>query len=166
MCLNCFNKYRYRRDNQKLYKSIRDSRIGNQNPGTTRFVGDLCQELACRLYEWEDLHRKNDNFTTSIDFYDHKTGLFHQVQGRYYNSNKLIWSFGPFGREWNKYYKSMVCFCISDDAKMIERIYKIPIKEIKKRKSMGIYRDNIYGWYEQYIWNKIKHERKYRPITD
>lgn len=103
---------------------------------------------------------KNDNYSTGapIDCYDPKTGLYHQVKGRLYDSIERCWSFAPLEKNWNKKYGNMVCYCISKDGKMVERIYKIPSFEIINRRCIKIVKNPmnsrgtspIVPWYEQY----------------
>jgi hypothetical protein len=139
-------------------KSLRNCRTGNQDPNSESTKGDKSQELACRLYGWNDLNKENDNYTggTPIDCYDPKTMLYHQVQGRCYNYISRLWAFSGFEREWIKIFEDMVCFCFSKDEKIVERIYRFPEKVVKNKKGVRIVkydsRGNVYnnGWYEQY----------------
>ncbi len=82
--------------------------------------------------------------------YDSKTGLYHQVQVRSYNSE-----YGD--DEWEKIFEDMVCFCISENGKIVERIYIFPLVEVKRVKSISIYKNPSKGGQqnEQYrITNK------------
>lgn len=173
--------YRRRPDStHNIIKSIRNNRTGNVDSNSTSGKGDNSQELACKLYGWEDLNKKYDNYGSPVDCYDPKTGLYHQVQGRYYDSEYRRWPFGHFEREWKKEFEDIVCFCFSEDGERIERIYRIPFKnEIKKkRKSISIYKNHMRNsktlyWYEKYriddeeelnnandIWQKILEKKK------
>lgn len=163
-------------------KSIRDCRTGNQDPNSTQVLGDNSQELACELYGWIDLNKKNDNYSTGtpIDCYDPKTGLYHQVQGRRYSVEYGTWPNFNFERELKKIFEDMVCICISEDGKTVERIYVIPLKEIKRIKGISIYKNQLKKnsgtlyQYEQYrrtdkdeikkaniIWNKTVGDKQH-----
>ena len=144
---------RYNPNSQhNLIKSMRDHRVGNQDPNSSNAKGDNSLELACELYGWEDLNKKYDNYIYPLDCYDPKTGLYHQVQGRYYNSIYQWWSFTGLEDEWEKIVKqliscleNMACFCYDKDGKYIERIYKFPWKEITRVKSISIYKNPSKG---------------------
>lgn len=105
-----------------------------------------------------------------IDCYDQKTGLYHQVQGRYYNSKRGLWRSNDFKKEQKKKFETMVCFYFSEDGKIVERIYKFPENVVKNRGSVKIVKSPVKGihWYQQYritdedelkkannIWKKI-----------
>lgn len=157
VCNKCSRKD-YQKNNpnsqHNLIKSVANFRTGNldQNSATAKAIKS--QELACILYGWEDLNKKHDNHKTPLDCYNPKTGLYHQVQGRYYNSERGYWSFTGFEREWRKIFETLVCFCISEDGQTVERIYKIPLKEIIENERIGatIVKNNSkgVGWYEEY----------------
>ena len=140
-----------------LLKSLANRRTGNLKDPSAIF-GDNILKLACILYEWEDLNEKYDNYEVPIDCYDPKTGFYYQVRGKRYYFESRFWSFGNFEREWKKKYRTMICFCISEDGQTVERIYKFPFEEeIKeKRKGVGIVKydstGQLYncGWYERY----------------
>lgn len=135
-----------------ILRELANSRTGNQNPNSSSAKGDKSQELACKLYEWIDLNKESDNRRSPVDCYDLKTGLYHQVQGRFFDSICGFWQF-DLREEHNKEFKDMVCFCYSEDGKTIERIYIIPKSEIILRATVSIlkYRKRKgRGWYEQY----------------
>jgi hypothetical protein len=175
-----YDRYNHNSRNN-IIKSLADSRTKNQNPNSTHAKGENSIELACKLYGWEDLNKKNDNYSTGtpIDCYDPKTGLYYQVKGHRYSQKYKWWHFTNFGRERKKIYKGMVCLCISEDEKIIERIYMFPLIEIKRVETITIYKyDSIGrlrkdGWYEKYrvkdedelkkaneIWAQILEKRK------
>ena len=133
-------------------KSLADRRIRNLDPNSNQAKGDRSQELACRLYEYIDLNKKHDNYESLLDCYNPKTGLYHQVQGRHYNSKRGFWPFSNFEAELFKNYENMVCFCFSKDKKTVERIYKFPKEEIERVKGIAIVKNSSRwtGWYEQY----------------
>lgn len=153
---NSINRQKLYNSQHNIDKSLRDHRIGNLDPYSETAKGKRSQELACILYGWENLNEKYDNYITPIDCYDPKTGLYHQIGGRYYNSIYKWWGFTGFEREWRKTFVTMVCFCFSEDGKTVERIYKFPDDVIKNQKSISIFKfdskGNIYnyGWYNKY----------------
>lgn len=155
-------------------KSVRSCRTGNQNPLHTSTRGDRDIELACRLYDYENLNKTKDRYNTDIDCRSNKTGLYHQIRGRCYNSKHGFWSLGAFDNEWEKEYEDIVCFCKSVDGKRIERIYRFPQPVIKGMRSISIVKISSRGisWYEKYrikddeeikkaneIWKKITNRR-------
>lgn len=157
-CPSCYQKYDPNsRDN--LIKSTLNCRSDNKNPDLNNTKGDNTQELACVLYGLEDLNKKYDNYKSPIDCID-KSGSLHQVQGRSLSCNNKGWHYWDFSwleREWKKDYKDIILFCLSEDRKIIEEIYKIPFEaEIKeKRKSITISKNRLRSsktlyWYEQY----------------
>ena len=160
VCRNCYKKdYDSMPDSHNnIMKSFANCRTGCKDSNYNKLKGNVSQDLACILYGWEDLNKKNDNYSrgSPIDCYDPNTGLFHQVQGRYYNSIERYWPFGGFKREWEKIFEDMLCFCFSEDGNIVERIYKFPWKEIMRLTCVEIYeydsKGNIYnnGWYEEY----------------
>ena len=165
------------RDYRRQIYSVGDRRTENQDPNSSNAKGDEFIELVCELYGWENLNEKYDNYRTSIDCYDPRTGLYHQVQGRYYSSGRGWWQFTGLEDEWEKIFEDMVCFCISKDGKTVERIYIFPLKEIKDKKSIAITKNVINGWYKQYrrtgedelkkaneIWAQILGKRKKKVI--
>lgn len=164
-------------------KSIANCRTGNQDPNHSSTKGDQDIELACELYDWENLNKTNDNYSTGtpIDCCDNKTGLSYQLRGRRYDHMNRSWSFVDLDDEWHKEYKGMVFICKSRDGNIVERIYRFPSEEIKGRRSIGIYKNPmnsrgtmpIVSWYEEYrvkdpdeikkaneIWKKILGKRK------
>lgn len=156
ICAKHGNIYRQKLPNSynNTIKAMRPCRTGDLDPNCNVAKGKMSQQLACRLYEWKDLNEEDDNYTTPLDCYGPKTGLYHQVQGRNYNSERGSWIFAGFEGEWRKIFEDMACFCISEDGNTVERIYIIPFeKEIKKkRKGIGIYKNPSRGiqLYEQY----------------
>lgn len=151
--------------NSNIIKSLRDRRIGNQNPSSENAKGDNSQELACILYEWEDLNKKYNNYNYPVDCYDSKTGLYHQVKGVFYYSERGFWPFTNFEREFGKKYETMVCFCISKDGKTIERIYKFPENVVKNRYGATIVKNPVRGvqWYKKY---RVEDEDELKKAND
>lgn len=140
-----------------MTRSVTNCRTNNQKLNSNQEKGDISLELACILYGWEDLNKKYNNFRTPIDCYDPKTGLYHQVRGRRYDSTYKLWNTGPLEREWIKKYEDMVLICQSGDGKKVEEMYIIPHIEIKKRKNISIVKNptdcagsSIISWYRKY----------------
>jgi len=178
ICKNCWHNIDYRKrsdSTNNIIKSLANCRTGSLDPNCITAKGNNSQKLACILYGWKDLNEENDNYNSSLDCYDPKTGLYHQVQGHYYNYIDGIWYFSGLEREWKKIYDNMICFCISKDGKIVERIYKFPKEEIMRITNIGITKNSsrASGWYEQYkvldekeleraneIWNEIINRKK------
>lgn len=161
LCSSCWNKIRYIRGETvvNIEKLLKDCRTGNLDPNCTTAKAIKSQKLACKLYEWKNLNEESDNHCSPLDCYDPKTGLYHQVQMRHYISERGYWPFNGFADEWKKIFEDMVCFCISEDGKIVERIYKFPWKEIIERTGATVYKNPIDkwhnpvtpGWYVEYI---------------
>lgn len=151
LCEHCYKIHDPKSINN-LFKLITNSRTGNQNINSARWLGDMSQKLACMLYGWEDLNKKYDNYRTPIDCFDPKTGLYHQVQGHCYSSIYRRWMVNHFEREYGKKYENMVCFCFDKYVKTIERIYKFPDNIVKNKNSVTIIKNPSIGypWYEEY----------------
>lgn len=145
LCQSCWNKERYKRGetHANLQKLLEDCRTGNLDPYCNTAKAIKSQTLACRLYGWEDLNEKYDNYMSPLDCYDPKTGSYHQVQMRHYISEKGYWPFNGFADEWKKIFEDMVCLCISENGNIVERIYKFPWKEIIERTGATIYKSPI-----------------------
>ena len=163
LCKNCYDKYDSTSWNN-VRKSLANCRTDNLAYNKHVF-GDNVLELACILYGWEDLNKKYDSRTTPIDCYDPKTDLYHQVQGRHYNNIEGYWPFTTFEKEWKKKFKSIVCFCISEDGKIVERIYKFPENIAKDKGSATIVKNSSRrsGWYEKY---REKNEDELKNAND
>jgi hypothetical protein len=173
LCKKCYEKDRYAKGdtNGNLQQTIRNCRTGNQCSDSYNAKADDTQELACKLYNWIDLNKENDNHTFPIDCYDPKTGLYHQIQGHNYNCIERRWAHTNFAREWHKKYEDMVCFCLSKDGKTVERIYKFLKKEIDKRWSINIYKNPTVGRYgvpyvQSYEDYRITDEDELRKAND
>lgn len=161
----CVCKKCYSRDDYIERFKVGHRRTGNLDPSSNQAKGDNSQELACILYGWVDLNKKNDNHNSPIDCYDPKTGLYHQVRGKSLRViNRYItvegeeiyyegWMLGGLEIEWGKKkYEGMVCFCFSEDWEIIERIYRPLWEEIMRVKGITVYKNPIYviPWYEKY----------------
>lgn len=177
LCRSCYNtNYNNRLDSiNSIVKSLRNHRIGNLDPNSNQAKGDKFQELACELYEWEDLNKKYDNYRMPIDCYDPNTRSYHQVKGSFYNNVEKYWNNGWSDREYGKEFVSLVFFCVSKDGKRIEMIYRFPKEYIENRRSITIRINSSWTWYEKYrvtdeeelkraneIWNRINKSVCYR----
>lgn len=168
LCNKCKAKYYYNMPGShgNIIKSLRDCRTGNLNPNSEYAKADNSQELACELYGWIDLNKENDSYTTPIDCYDPKTGLYHQIKMRCYSSKRRSWPFSDFRDEWEKIFEDMICFCISEDGNVVERIYKFPEKIVKDKSGVQIYKNPSRGgggWYYEY---RIRNEDELKRAND
>lgn len=161
LCRNCYEKYDPNSTNN-IIASLRDSRTGNLDQNSNKARADMSQELACILYGWEDLNKKYDNYGTPIDCYDPKTGLYHQVQGRSLTILRYCyegWPFAHFEKEWHKRkYEDMICFCFSDNWKIVERIYKFAENIIKNKSRIEIVKNPTDRW-GNLIMSKFEKDR-------
>ena len=161
ICDECYRKFDPNSFNN-IHKSIRDCRTNNLNPNCSTAKGDLFQELTCRwrsivsIIPVEDINKKNDNYNSPIDHSrDSELGII-QTKGRSYNSERRRYDFTSLDKDWEKKFDNYIFYCISDDGKVIERIYIIPLFEIKyKRTIVSIYKNPKrirQGdlWYEKY----------------
>lgn len=148
---------------------MRKTRFGKLNPNCTKAIGDKFQLLACESFGWIDLNEENDNFEFPIDCLDPKTGFKYQIKGKFsrLHNNIECWDFTKFDKDWEKEYRSMICFCASKDGNTIERIYEIPIEEIKIRRSITIVKNpkftRLAVGYEKF---RIKEEEKLKRIDN
>lgn len=151
LCENCY-KIHDPNSNRNIMKSVANYRTGNQNPAHEITKAIKSQKLACILYGWTDLNKENDNSEVPIDCHNPKTGSYHQVQGRYYNSERGLWRSNDFKREQKKKFETIVCFYFSEDGKIVERIYKFPENVVKNKGSATIIKNPVKGahWYEHY----------------
>ncbi len=140
-----------------IRKSIAGIRTGNIRPNTAHAKGYKSQKLACLEFGWTDLNDEHDNYRFPIDCIDPKTGLFHQIRGKWYDPINRFWGFTDFGRERHKEFEDIVCYCIGRDGKTIERIYIFPKKEIMNRTGVTIFKNpkdrwnnSVFSWYDQY----------------
>ena len=138
------------------------------NPECSTAKGNKFQKLTCKWRNIKDLNIENDDYNTPIDHSrDAELGII-QTRGRFYN--KIAWYFSHLDDDWGKQFDNMICYCASKDRKSIERIYIFPLKEIKKRTNIGIYKspkdkwgNHITSWYEQY---RIIDEETINKVND
>lgn len=183
-CRNCHQKYDpYSQHN--LLKSVRNRRTGNLN-NIKHIFADNCQKLTCIWLGTNDLNIENDNYTygtpidhspISNDIYiniceklTNLSGKIPQTRGRRYDSKQNRWPFGGFESDWDKDVDIHICYCMSEDGKIIDRIYILP-KEETMVTGISINKNALCGWYEKYrindeetlklvneIWKKILEE--------
>lgn len=158
LCESCYKKYDPN-SFVNIQKSLRNCRTRNHNSNFPQAKAIKSQKLACELYGWIDLNKENDHYTSPIDCYDPNTGLYHQVQMRYYDSIERRWPFTKFEGEWKKIFEYMVCFCFSKDGKTVERIYKFPWKEIMRIKGISIYKNSTAGRYSTPVTSQFEQYR-------
>lgn len=154
ICFKCHMKeqnnkpYSYK----NLIKQMAGRRIGNSDLDHTSVLGDMCEDLSCKLFGAKNFNKENDNYRTPIDHWCKELGFF-QTKGRLYNHIERLWGFCSLERDWDKEFDKLVTYCISSDGRIIERIYIFPLKEAIKRKTISIVKNLTYkncGWYEQY----------------
>lgn len=155
ICTQCYLK---KRDKKKRHEEYRDRYLTdrltcNQDPNHSNAKGDLAEELTNRWKGTENLNEKIDNYISPIDHSpDPITGLVYQTKSRWYDPINKRWNH-HWEREQNKKFDKLIFYCISEDGKIIERIYIFPTKEILKRTSITISKVVLrcHRWYEQYI---------------
>lgn len=171
----------YRRDYQRyssnstnnIIRSISDRRIGNLDPNSPQAKGDKGENLLCEWKGYTNLNKKLDNYTVRRDCLDEKTEEYYQAKIAYYNEKNRYWH-QDFRNIQDSVslgfrFKSLFLFCISEDGKIVERVYEIPEKEanniaeikiVKYRKNGLLYED---GWYEKY---RLKDENEMKKINE
>ena len=160
LCTNCYTRdYDHNR-------RLSNRRIGNIDPNSNYAKGDRFEELTCRWKGVKNLNIENDNYKMSVDHTPDIHGIIYQTRGKLYNSRYGYWFFGNFEMDWYKEFDIMICYCASEDGKIIMRIYEIPISEIIERKGMAIVKNIIYkscGWYEKY---RITDEETIKKVNE
>lgn len=165
LCKKCYSlNYDRKRDRKKEYREryISDRRSRNLNQDTNSGKGDLCQILTCKWRGIKDLNVEDDNYNSPIDHSrDHELGIV-QTECATYSSIYRYWH-QNWEREHNKEFDYLIFYCINKEGKIIERIYIFPKEEIIKRKSVGIYKYSMKGWYEKY---RVKDENMLRKVNE
>ncbi len=161
-----------------LKKSVSDRRTGNQDPNHQNYIGDLFEETTCIWRGVDNMNIVNDNYEWPIDHStDVKLGTI-QTKGRCYDHTRGCWEQNLSSlrdvilRGFD--FDNLILYCTNKDRELIERIYIIPKREIIKRNSIKIVKNNSRGtgWYEEYrvnndsilikvndIWKKVKSHR-------
>lgn len=156
-CISCYQKdYNIRPGcGHDLKKSLRNHRTGNLDPKSTQAKGDMGEELLCRWKGFTNLNKKYDNYNSHIDCIDKNTGSYYQAKIAYYDlmynrwpqNFKNICSSIMEGFR----FRSLFLFCISNDGKIVERVYEISEKEIISRQTISIHKiRGISAWHDRY----------------
>ena len=80
--------------------------------------GDDCEELTCRIFEVDNLNKKNDNYKSPIDHSKHPILGILQTKGAHlsrYIGVKGGWQFVYGIIEYGKRYDNMILWCASED---------------------------------------------------
>lgn len=169
ICKQCYDKYDLN-SWCKMRKSLRGRRTGYLNPSSPQEKGDKAQKLSCTWLGIEDLNIVNDNYMWPIDHSNHKLLGIIQTTSKWYDSYNQNWVFGNTIRDSHKDFDNMICYCISKDGKIIERIYIFPKEEIIKRSGISISKspkDRWGGikipWYDKY---RVKDEDVLKKVND
>lgn len=180
ICQSCYNKDYSKLPNCRnmLRKLVSNVRTGNQDPNSSRAIGDNFQELTCIWRSTvsavivEDLNKKLDNYNTPIDHSrDSELGIL-QTKGCLYNQLDRRWALS-FIREHNQIEKgfefdTLILYCASKDKNIIERIYIIPVEEIINRNSIAVMKNPLKNgkpmipWYERY---RVKDEDELKKVN-
>lgn len=154
LCRNCHSRdYQKFNPNSQynIIKSMRDRRMNNLDQNSSQAIGDLFEELTCRWKGVKNLNKENDNYSSLLDHSPDSEWKILQTKGRVYNPIYERWHFSCIDREWNKEFDYEICYCVSVDEKIIERIYKFPKSEIIRRKGITIYKNpSRVSWVEKY----------------
>lgn len=175
ICTSCYLED----DRKERYLSLSGCRTGNLNKTCSTAIGNLFEELTEIWKNVKNLNKELDCYNTSLDHSANNEGIVYQTKARLYSPKYGRWGFSYLRNEWKKEFHYMICYCASEDGKIIERIYEIPKLEITKKTGINILKydlkKNLYdkGWYENYritdednikkvneIWKKIIEDRK------
>lgn len=176
LCHNCKLKDNNDSPNshRNIIKQMRPCRMGNSDMNSAQAFWNNCEELTCiqaAKAAWrgvKSLNKENDNYRSPIDHSRDPELDIIQTQGRIFTNISLYsdgWCFGGFEDEWFKEFGNMICYCVNNDGKTIERIYIFPKKVIVKFKGISIICNTKYrcGWYEQY---RVKNENIVRKVNE
>lgn len=159
VCKSCWNKDYYKHavkndpnSQSNIIKLLSKRRTGNLTD-PRNVIGDRFQLLACQWKGLKDLNKENNNYTNSIDCYDPITKLKYEVKGRTFGYDGRC-VFSHLGRELNKKFDFLICFCADETGNYIERIYIFSREELIDRNSFSIIRNHIKQWYEEYRINE------------
>lgn len=172
-----------------LLKSVANIRTNNQNKNHSGTKADNTQRLTCTWLGPKDLNIVHDTYNYPIDHSpipnDTKVSIGHnlvdlsgkipQTKCRRYDSYYQKWKYNVEG-ERLKDVDIIICYCLSEDGSIIERIYIFPIEEIYERTAVSIYKyckngfcyhnskGELYisGWYEKY---RVTNEEEIKIIN-
>lgn len=153
-----------------IIKSLRDRRTGSlKDEGN--ILGDNCEDLTEKWLGAKRLATKYDKYSTLpldhdpiqkhilimignklVDLY----GKVPQTKGRHYDPTYGFWS-ARIVKEYNKKFDILILYCVSEDRKVVERIYIFPKEDIITISGVTICKnptdcagDSIIGMYEKY----------------
>jgi len=181
-----YGKYN-RNSSDNIRKSKSGRRTGILDPNSNQALGDDCEEETYRLFGAKRLSVELDNYRLSNDHGPIPEGVSIMIEGKLVDlSNKIPQTRGKsydskYGAwiqnldvEHNKKFDILIFYCVSEDRKIIERVYIFP-KHVLNMVSIGIYKNPSRGiqWYEKYritdevflnkaneIWRGIVDRRK------
>lgn len=150
----------YARNNPDSYNNIfkinTGCRSGNLDSDCSTAKGILGVRLTCSLFGVKSLDGENNNYKSPVDHSPisgtmllmigeklvYLSEKILQSKTKWYDSKNCFWYFHFSGRrnlgEKNKKTDYVVCYCISEDGKIVERIYIIPKKEVIKQNGISI----------------------------
>lgn len=168
LCKNCHGR---REDKinpdtrNNILKSMSDRRTNNIKENNN-WKGDLFEELTHRWKGVKILSIENDCYNGPLDHSCDSEGKIYQTMGRSgtvcYDAEVHCFT---FEREWKKNFDFEICYCTSNDEKIIEKMYIFPKEEIVGRTSVTIYKNpsKRIGWYEKY---RFKDEEELRKVNE
>lgn len=134
-----------------------------KNRNDNRTKGDLSEAVTCNVRKIKDLNIESDNYNSPIDHSrDPELGIIDSL-GRFYDPIRKRYGFGNIDRYNNKV-DYIIIYCISEDGKIIERVYIIPIYEIMQRASIYIYNNISDHWYDKYRINEKPYNDAYQSL--
>jgi len=163
-----------------LQKSLRDRRLGIQDPESPNAKGDKGELLTEKVFGIKRLSIENDHYNGPLDHPPILNSIIINIGGKLVDLSEKIpqtkiayysrdvgtsggWYFKYRTTEYNKPYDIMILWCVSEDGLNIERGYIIPKLEIKKRTSVAIVKNPSKGvqWYIPYrIEDKVLIDKK------
>lgn len=169
VCNKCYMRYDYHKridTHHNIVKSLANRRTGNINPNTNSYIGDIFENITCKVHNIKNLNIENDNYHSPIDHSpDPKLGIL-QTKGSIYNAFLERWHNGGIENEHNKVFDYLLFYCMSADMKIIERMYLFPKSEIIVRKSITIIKNpSKGGWYEKYRIDEKSYNDAYQEMV-
>lgn len=151
-----------------LQKSLRNRRLGIQNPDSPNAIGDRGERLTDNIFRTIRLSVKNDCYNGPLDHSQIPKGIFVNIREKLIDLSEKIpqskianfstdlgrnggWYFKYRTIEYKKKYDIMILWCISKDKLCIERGYIIPKDRINKITSIAIIKNpSRRVWYDKY----------------